>query len=39
MILGDLVVIVVMITPILLTVLALRANPFQLVDRFGPAVR
>jgi hypothetical protein len=39
MILGDLVVVVVMIAPIVLTILALRANPFQLVERFGPAVR
>jgi len=39
MILGDLVVLIVMVAPILLTVLALRANPFQLVDRFGPPLR
>ncbi len=39
MILGDLIVLIVIVAPVVLTVLALRANPFQLVDLFGPAVR
>jgi hypothetical protein len=39
MILGDLIVLIVIIAPVLFTVLALRANPRQLVDRFAPAVR
>jgi hypothetical protein len=39
MILGDLVVLIVIVAPIALTVLALRANPLQLVDRFAPALR
>jgi hypothetical protein len=39
MILGDFIVILVTIAPLVLTVLALRADPLQLVDLFGPAVR
>jgi hypothetical protein len=39
MILGDIIVLIVIVAPVLLTVLALRANPLQLVDRFAPAVR
>jgi hypothetical protein len=39
MILGDLIVILVTVVPVLLTVLAIRADPLQLVDLFGPAVR
>jgi hypothetical protein len=39
MILGDLIVLIVTVVPIVLTVLALRANPLQLVELFGPAVR
>ncbi len=39
MILGDLIVILVTIAPVVLTVLALRADPLQLEDLVGPAVR
>jgi hypothetical protein len=39
MILGDIFVILVTVVPVALTVLALRADPLQLVDLFGPAVR
>lgn len=39
MILGDLIVLIATVAPVVLTVLALRANPLQLVDLFGPAVR
>ena len=39
MILGDLIVILVTIVPVMLTILALRADPLQLVDLPGPAVR
>jgi hypothetical protein len=39
MILGDLIVLVVTVVPVVLTVLALRGNPLQLVDLFGPAAR
>jgi hypothetical protein len=38
MILGDLIVLIVIVVPVLLTVLALRGNPLQLVELFGPAV-
>lgn len=39
MILGDLIVILVTIVPVVLTVLALRADPLQAAELFGPAVR
>jgi hypothetical protein len=39
MLLGDLIVLLVIVVPVMLTGLALRANPLQLVDLFGPAVR
>jgi len=39
MILGDLVVLILIVAPVALTVLALRANPLQLVTLFGPAAR
>jgi hypothetical protein len=39
MILGDFIVLLVTVVPVLLTVLALRADRLQLVGLFGPAVR
>jgi hypothetical protein len=39
MIIGDLVVLLVTVVPVVLTVLSLRADPNQLVGLFGPAVR
>jgi hypothetical protein len=39
MIVGDLIVLLVTVVPVVLTVLSLRADPNQLVGLFGPAVR
>jgi hypothetical protein len=39
MIIGDLIVLLLTVVPVALTVLALRVDPHQLVDLFGPAVR
>ena len=39
MILGDFIVILVTIVPVVLTVFALRADPLQPAALFGPAVR
>lgn len=39
MILGDLIVLLVTVVPVVLTVLSLRADPQHLIGLFGPAVR
>ena len=39
MILGDFIVLLVTVVPVVLTVLSLRADPNQLLNLFGPAIR
>ena len=39
MILGDLIVLLVTVVPVVLTVLSLRADPHLVAGLFGPAVR